>query len=314
MLRRTFTVVAAVTVLLATVPASATAHRPPREEAVYMSLGDSLAAGMVADENGDTVQGSLAYTDQLYWRLKWKLRNTHKLTHVKLGCDGETTDTFNGGFSIEGYSTKCASDYATGFQLGDALATLATENVELITITIGANDVLQAQVACQMAHPDDEAAFQACLFGDIAEIAEDLATIVGTLRVAGGYDGPIIGMTYYNPQAAAAIGFYPGMPGPLPADLEMAMGSDALTQGFNDALAQAYTLTGAEVADVYTAFNTGDFGDDRPANGVPDNVDRLCRLTYMCPDEDGVNANIHPNWKGYFVIARTFMKVVRSLN
>ncbi len=311
MLRRTITVLAAVAVLLAVIPATAGAHRPAREEAVYMSLGDSLAAGMIADENGDTVAGGhVAYTDQLFWRLKWKLRRTHDLTHVKLGCDGETTDTFNGGASIEGYTTKCESDYATGFQLGDALATLATENVELITITIGANDVLQAQVACSA----DPATFEQCLGDEIAAIAGDLATIVGTLRIAGGYDGPIIGMTYYNPQAAAAIGFYPGMPGPLPADLEMAIGSDQLTQLFNGALAQAYAATGAEVADVYTSFNAGDFGDDRPANGVPDNVDRLCWLTYMCPDEEGVNANIHPNWKGYFVIARTFMKVYRSIN
>ena len=129
MLRRTITLLAAVAVLLAVIPGTAGAHRQAREEAVYMSLGDSLAAGAFADEFGDTVgESQFGYTDQLYWRLKWKLRKTHDLTHVKLGCDGETTDTFVGGASIEGYTTKCEADYVTDTQLGDALATLATEN------------------------------------------------------------------------------------------------------------------------------------------------------------------------------------------
>ena len=69
-----------------------------------------------------------------------------------------------------------------------------------------------------------------------------------------------------------------------------------------------------QVADVYGRFNAGDFGDDRPANGVPDNVDRLCKLTSMCPDEDGVNANIHPNRRGYRVIAKTFFKVFKTMD
>jgi hypothetical protein len=87
---------------------------------------------------------------------------------------------------------------------------------------------------------------------------------------------------------------------------------DQLTQWFNGALAQAYGATGADVADVYAAFNAGDFEDDKPENGIPDNVDVACKLTLMCPDEPGVNANIHLNRKGYKEVAKTFDDVLKG--
>jgi hypothetical protein len=70
-------------------------------------------------------------------------------------------------------------------------------------------------------------------------------------------------MHYYTPDVASAIGFYPGMPGPLLPDPGLAALTDQLAQGFNGALQQAYTATGAYTADVYSAFNAGDFGDDK---------------------------------------------------
>ena len=41
-------------------------------------------------------------------------------------------------------ASACAGVYATGSQLGDALAALAEGNVVLITIDIGSNDITQA--------------------------------------------------------------------------------------------------------------------------------------------------------------------------
>jgi hypothetical protein len=64
------------------------------------------------------------------------------------------------------------------------------------------------------------------------------------------------------------------------------------------------------VADVYDAFNAGDFGDDIPGNGRPDNVDVLCSLSYMCPRDPAVKSNIHLNKQGYTVVAKTFLELI----
>jgi lysophospholipase L1-like esterase len=224
---------------------------------------------------------------------------------VKLGCDNETTLTFIGGVNIEGNPSRCVGDYVTDSQMGDALMWLQTGRVALVTIDLGANDANQWAARCQFA-PD-------CLLPELESVVESVGTIVGTLRVGGAYAGPIIGMTYYNPNVAAAIGYFSGIPGQHDPDPGFAGLSDALATGLNGGLSQAYGLTGAAVADVYTAFNSGDFGDDKPRNDVPDNVDRVCRLTSMCPDEPDVNANIHPNKHGYRVIAKTFFRVFKAL-
>ncbi len=278
-------------------PALATAP----EEVVYLSVGTSLAAGSQADSAGNTTFGSdQAYTDQLYQRVKGRI--AADLRHVKLGCAGETTDQFVGGVNVFGEPSNCAARYVTGSQIGDALSAIAGGNVILITIDLGANDILQAQVAC--------GGDPGCIVGSIPAIAGKIAQIVGTFRAAG-YTGPIVAMNYYNPQAAAAIGYFPGVAGRQAPDPLVAAGSDALAQGFNGALSQAYAAFGVRVADVYSAFNAGDFGDDDPLNGIPDNVDTLCALSYMCPVDDTVKANIHLTAKGYRVVAKTMLDEVR---
>ena len=306
MSRRIMTIFGVFALVLALAPeAIASDHA---NDPVYLSLGTSLAAGVIADENGDsTFSSNFAYSDQLYWRLQDRI--DEDLQHVKLGCSGETTDHFFGGLNVYGEPSKCADIYATGSQLGDALLTLATENVVLVTIDLGANDITQAQDVCST-EPDPTA----CIVASIGPIATKVAQAVGALRTLGGYTGPVIGMNYYNPQVAAAIGFFPGAPGPLEPNLQLAALTDQLAQGFNGALAQAYGAVGAEVADVYSAFNAGDFGDDKPANGIPDNVDRLCKLSYMCPDDEGVTANHHANKRGYRVMAKTFFKIVKTID
>ena len=163
----------------------------------------------------------------------------------------------------------------------------------LITIDMGANDILQAQIKC--------GTDLNCFSGEIAAIAGKVAQIVGTLRGAG-YEGAFLAMNYYNPQVAAAIGFFPGMPGQQTPDEAVARLSDQLLIGFNGALAQANGLF-----DIYDRFNSGDFGDDRPPNGIPDNVDVICDLTSMCPDDPTVLPNIHLNKKRYRVVAKAFL-------
>jgi hypothetical protein len=76
--------------------AAAADAKQKREEAVYLSLGTSLAAGAFADANGDTVPFSDgSYTDLLHTRVRGRV--APKLEHIKLGCAGESAETFVGG-------------------------------------------------------------------------------------------------------------------------------------------------------------------------------------------------------------------------
>jgi lysophospholipase L1-like esterase len=285
--------------LVASLPGVAAAEQP--SETVYLSLGTSLAAGSQIDAEGSTTASSdWSYPDQLYQRIKGRL--SPSLVHEKLGCAGETTDTIRGGLTPSGRGSNCI--YESGSQLDEALSIIAEGNVALITIDLGANDILDTQLAC--------GGDPTCIAQQIPTIAGKVGAVVGELREAG-YGGPILAMNYYNPQVAAAIGFFAGITGPLSPSLALAVGSDQLLQAFNAALGFFYAQEGAEVVDVYAAFNSGDFGDDQPLNGIPDNVDAVCALSYMCPSDPEVKANIHLNRKGYKVIAKTFLEAVVGL-
>lgn len=296
-LRRTWT--ALVVGLMLTSATVAVADVPA--EQVYLSLGTSLAAGSQIDPGGNTTSGSdESYTDQLYQRVAGRL--APNLVHEKLGCAGETADTIRGGVNVFGQPSTCT--YPEGSQLDAAFSVISEGTVALITIDLGANDVIQAQQVC-----GGEAS---CIIGQLPGIAAKVGEIVGELRAAG-YDGPILAMNYYNPQVASAVGFFPSIPGQHDPDPALAIGSDQLTKGFNALLAYYLALEDAEVVDVYSAFNAGDFGDDQPLNGVWDNVDAVCALSYMCPTDPAVKANIHLNRKGYKVTAKTFLGVLEEL-
>ena len=305
MTRRMIVVLLSVLLVVAAVPGVAAAEEGAGGPTpVYLSLGDSLAAGSLADANGDTTFSSnKSYTDRLYKKIKGRARAG--LVHAKLGCDGEkTTDMIFGGGS------KCS--YGAGTQLAEAVEWLTDPDVHvvLVSIDIGANDIN---------HIAGECSFDpACIVPQVPGIVDNVGAILWTLRGTG-YASPIIGMNYYNPNVAASVGFFPGAPGPLAPDPGFAALTDALAQAFNGGLATVYGLFGAQVADVYGAFAAGDFGDDggryqKKGNGVADNADVTCRLTSMCPKDAGVRANIHPTKKGYKVISREFLKIVRTLD
>jgi lysophospholipase L1-like esterase len=296
-MKRTISVFAAIGLLIAiSVPVAAATPG----QGVYVSLGDSLAAGSQADAEGTTTFSSdQAYTDELHQRLKGRL--VADLSHVKLGCPGETALQLLGGVDKDGNPSNCADRYQTGSQIGDVLAAITQGNVVLITLDIGANDLFDAQETCG----NDTA----CLGDQIAAIAGQTAQIIVTIREAG-YAGPIVAMNFYNPLAAAAIGYFGGVAGQHAPDLQLALSSDALVSALNGAQGQVYAVLGVPVADVYDAFNAGDFGDDIPGNGRPDNVDVLCSLSYMCPRDPAVKSNIHLNKQGYTVVAKTFLELI----
>ncbi len=318
MKKRITLVALAVALVVAALPGVAAADDGDDDDdgdMIYLSLGTSLAAGTIADGNGDNRQFSnKSYTNRLHRILQKRVDDD--IRHVKLGCPGETTDQFLGGVNGDGNPTACVSMYATGSQLGDALATLATGDVALVTLDIGANDILQLQNRC-VDDPSPYGDLATCIGAGIPDIIQNVAVMLTLLRNSG-YTGPIVGSLYYNPQIAAAAGFFAGYPGPGPADPGLAVLSDALAVGFNGALAAVYDAFGSPYADWYAAFHSGDFGDNggrfqEEGNGVWDSVDAVCVLTTMCPDFPA-KANIHPSKKGYRVMAKAMWFVIKPLD
>ena len=299
MKRRTAVLILGVLVALAVLPSPALANG--NDDSIYLSLGTSLAAGTVADSAGDNIPfTNLSYTDQLFVRAKGRV--APHLEHVKLGCPGETVLTFEFGGICDG----AVFDRYDSPQLSEALDVLATGNVALLTVDLGANDIVAATPAL-LACPD-----LACVDGVLELIALDVKDAVATIQAAAP-GVPIVAMNYYNPNLAAWLGFFSGVPAELlPADPGFAVFSDVLSLIFNGKLATKYAELGIPVADVFGAFNSSDF-TDKGGDTIPNNVEVICKLTSMCPDPT-VKSNIHTNKHGYRLIAKTFFAIVKGID
>jgi lysophospholipase L1-like esterase len=270
----------------------------------HLALGDSVAAG---------TQQPLPFTDNAYTDQLFKdLESEHGFNSlVKLACPGDDTTEMRfgtGGASPGGsacYGPNAVLPPGGTSQLDAAVSYLLAHpgEVGLITITIGANDVL----VCDPTDP----AVQVCLATQLGLIATNLPVILGTLQaVAPGV--PIVGMNYYNPNLA----FWLVDPSSIDANL-------ALSAVFNGTLEAVYGAVGVPVADVATAFRTF------KTNGkqVPTNVRAVCAYTRMCekegnvyvlsdwdPGRPGPQTDIHPSNKGYKKIASTFHELIDSLD
>jgi lysophospholipase L1-like esterase len=280
---------AVLAMILALAPGTASAED---DDGVYLSLGTSLAAGTIADAGGNNILFSdRSYTDRL-------AATFDHLDHVKLGCPGETVATFtHGGICYTGDVS----------QLSLARATLAAGDVQLVTIDLGANDFLQAApdiVACG----DDPY----CVFAILNGIAADIGGVLDALQDADPHV-QIVGMNYYNPNLAAWVGHFPGVPIQLDPDLGTAMASNALSQLGNDLIEAQFAARGLLIADIEAEFSGTDFGDT-DSDGIPNNVETICAWTSMCPDTNGAFPNIHPNDDGYDRIGDAFEKLISDTN
>ncbi|WP_078843139.1 SGNH/GDSL hydrolase family protein [Streptomyces albus] len=247
----------------------------------YISLGDSLASGYQPDAGKDT---DTAYTDKLFETLK---KSNPGLEHIRLGCAGETTETFIGG-------GKCDYPDATS-QLDAALKALEKHegSVAYVTIDIGANDIRACSAATGAIDP-------VCMAEASQAIGTNLTGITGKLRKAGSASTQYAGMTYYNPFLAAWLLGESGQ--------QTARSSAAVVKAGNEAIAGVYRTADYKVADVAAAFGSDDFDTrvELPGMGsVPANVAKICELTWQCTHQD-----IHANAAGHELIAGTFAKVL----
>ncbi len=274
----------------------------------YLALGDSVAAG---------TQQPAPFTDNGYTNQLFKeLQDTYGFDNfVNLACPGDDTAEMlvaAGSPTSDGslcYGAGAPLPPGGTSQLDAAVAYLLSNpgEVELITIAIGANDVL----ACDPADP--EPVFLACIFAQLGQIGANLPVIVGTLQaVAPGV--PIVAMNYYNPNLAFWL--------TGPAGQAFATQSLGLTTAFNGTLQAVYGFFGVPVVDVATTFKTFKTkGGDPPAN-----VRAVCQWTLMCekqgpnyvlsdsdPGTPGPQTDIHPSNKGYKKIAGAHADLIAAL-
>jgi lysophospholipase L1-like esterase len=265
---------------------SAGSGAKPIPASYYLALGDSLAQGVQPNATGASVETRQGYPDQVYAAL----RVPHPgLRLVKLGCPGETTSTMlHGGI--------CR--YPGGSQLADAVAFLHAHrgHVFLVTIDIGANDLEDCGSQLSLIK------VITCFATGVPGAVSRLATTMARLRSAAGPSVRIVGMTYYLPALAE---WRDGSSGQ-----DIARLSERLDDGYNELLDHVYADYGARVANVFGAFDSGDFGDQATVPGigkVPRNVALLCRWTWACTAPPR-GPNQHANTAGYGVIARAFLQ------
>ena len=257
-------------------------HASPSPPTYYLALGDSLSQGVQPDAAGASVETRYGYPDQVYAALR---RDHPTLQLVKLGCPGETTSTMISGGICH---------YPGGSQLKAAVAFLHAHRgrVLLVTIDIGANDPEH----CGGGQPS-LSQLASCTVKGIPAAVTHLTTIMASLTAAAGPGVRIVGMNYYLPALAE---WRDGLPGHL-----VAWAAERLAATYNAMLGRVYTKSGARVADVFGAFQTGDFTNQ--GGTVPRNVALLCQWTWACAAPPR-GPNQHANQAGYQVIARTFLQ------
>ncbi len=253
----------------------------------YLALGDSLSQGVQPDAAGASVETGQGYADQLYAAL---LPAHPGLRLVKLGCPGETSRTM-----IDGGICR----YPGGSQLAAAVAFLRAHrgHIFLITIDIGANDPEDCGSESSLSK------LVSCFATGVPDALTNLATIMTRLRAAAP-SVRVVGMTYYLPALAE---WRNGTAGQVIARL-----SEKLAAEYSELLAGAYTGSGARVADVFSAFDTSNFGDQVTVPGigtVPRNVALICQWTWACAAPPR-GPNQHANQAGYKIIAQTFQRAV----
>ena len=245
----------------------------------YLSLGDSLSRGVQPSRTGVLVETNQGYVDDLY--TYYRLRHP-ELRLVKLGCSGETTETMIAG-------GVCS--YPLGTQLAEAVQFLKTHQVALVTLTIGADNILH----CISAGGID----RDCVTNGASDAAVDLPQILAALRaaapgvtiVAMNYNDPLLGLWRFGTDGQT-----------------LARESLQITLSFNSLLEGIYGAFHVPVADVAQAFRITDLRP-LPLLDVPVNVFLALTWTWIGLSPP-LGPDVHPNAVGYAVIAGAFVKTI----
>jgi lysophospholipase L1-like esterase len=255
----------------------ATASAARAAEPTYLlALGDSLSIGIQPDAYGNYTATNQGYADDLYAFYHARFPS---LRLLKLGCSGETTNSMISG------QPQSPCSYGAGSQLAEAVAFVQTHRVAVITLDIGADNLLQCfNLTTAAIDPT-------CIAAAVSTAPNDLVTILGALHAAAP-NTLIVGMNYYDPFLAAWVFG--------PSGQALAAASLPIIRGFNQALETIYQTLHVPVADVAGTFRTEHF---------PANVVLALTWTWMGARPPR-GPDVHPNALGYLAIASAFAKVI----
>ena len=249
----------------------------------YLSLGDSYASGYEAGK-GNTTNG-FAY--QVVTQAK---AAGFPLKLINVGCAGATTASLLESPGCPAVALGPGAgpyDDQTQIEAAEAFLRAHPGQVDLITVSIGGNDVTKC---------GDSADAVACVTDAVGSIKQNVPTIVSRLRAAAGPATLIVGTTYPD----VILGSW--VEGTAEGQQLATLSVTAFQQLINPALQAAYASGAGQFVDVTEA--TGAYGpltdmtDLAPYGSIPIPVAKVCELTYFCAEHD-----IHPNADGYSVIA-----------
>ena len=249
----------------------------PVTNGFYLALGASESLGwqptLAAPDGQRTDQG---YANDL---VAFEAARGVHLDLTQLGCPGENTATMISG------ADRCYR--SSGSQLASAVAFLEAHRGEpgIVTLDMGFNNVM----SCMR----DGVGDSPCVSAHLAVVRTELAYIVTTLKAAAGPDVTFVGLSHYDPFAAATVAHVGGF--------GYAHHSDSAIYQLNQVADEVFAQYGLRVADVAAVFHvtrvTG-----RRARVTTSRVDSVCDFTWMCQPSP-LGPNLHPNAAGYAAIA-----------
>jgi lysophospholipase L1-like esterase len=269
-----------------TVPSVTRARAASPAPMLYISLGDSYAAGYQPSgpHSGTTTTNGFAYQVP-----GLAARKGYNLKLVNFGCGGATTASILHSIGCNQLGLG-ATPYPTQSQAAAAEAYLRSHrgHVGLITVSIGGNDVTPCAAAAKPA---------TCVATAVKAINVNLAILLSGVRAAAGPSVRIVGTTYPD----VILGLDISKVASLRSLAKVSI--IAFKDLINPALEKLYTAVGGELVDVTAA--TGAYGpltqttDLPPYGKIPVPVAKVCELTFFCQYHD-----IHPRTAGYTIIAK----------
>lgn len=245
----------------------------------YLALGDSVAFGYDPTVTNPAPAKYTGYPEIVAdFALKLK-------QEVNAACPGQSSTSFLfGGQDIGCEPFKAAIGLHTaytGTQVNFAVSQLqSNKHIELVTLSIGGNDLSLLELQCSTA-PSFPDCVGAALPGVLGTYAANLTQILTAIRAQGGYQGKLILVKYYAPNAD-----------PLFIQVVGAL---------NQVMTQVATPFGAKFADGFTAFQIA----SALSQGDPCQAGLLIRLSPTTCD-------IHPTRLGQQLLAATVLLALHS--
>jgi len=215
------------------VPVASTAAAAPPQPAVYLALGDSVAAGVGAvpgDENG--------YVPVLHDTL---VAGRQCGQGTALGCRLDLINLAQPGATT---TTLISQQLPAAVDLIAAREATPTpvDDVQLITLDIGGNDVFNPIITACAADPQS-ASCASTIAAQLSLVAANYERILSALRAAAGPDTTIAVMTYYNPLGACRLAAL------TPLAQLVLEGGGPVPAGLNDIIRASAAAHGAVVAE-----------------------------------------------------------------